>query len=66
MILIMKRIMKKLLDSNKYNLSSALLSNKSKSIISNKNDENNKFINHDKKVITVYFINKTRNKNRKN
>ena len=34
--------MKKLLDSNKYNLSSALLSNKSKSIISNKNDENNK------------------------
>ena len=61
-----KENLKKSVDSNKYNLSSVLLSNKSKSIISNKNSTNNKFINHDKNAIKVYLINKTRNKSRKN
>ena len=61
-----KENLKKSVDSNKYNLSSVLLSNKSKSIISNKNNTNNKFINHDKNAIKVYLINKTRNKSRKN
>ena len=60
-----KENLKKSVDSNKYNLSSVLLSNKSKSIISNKNSKNNKFINHDKNAIKVYLINKTRNKSRK-
>ena len=61
-----KENLKKSVDSNKYNLSSVLLSNKSKSIISNKNNTNNKFINQDKNAIKVYLINKTRNKSRKN
>ena len=61
-----KENLKKSVDSNKYNLSSVLLNNKSKSIISNKNSTNNKFINHDKNAIKVYLINKTRNKSRKN
>ena len=61
-----KENLKKSVDSNKYNLSSVLLSNKSKSIISNENNTNNKFINHDKNAIKVYLINKTRNKSRKN
>ena len=61
-----KENLKKSVDSNKYNLSSVLLSNKSKSIISNKNNTNNKFINHDKNAIKVYLVNKTRNKSRKN
>ena len=61
-----KENLKKSVESNKYNLSSVLLSNKSKSIISNKNSMNNKFINHDKNAIKVYLLNKTRNKSRKN
>ena len=61
-----KENLKKSVDSNKYNLSSVLLNNKSKSIISNKNSTNNKFINQDKNAIKVYLINKTRNKSRKN
>ena len=60
-----KENLKKSVEANKYNLSSVLLNNKSKSIISNKN-KNDRFINHDKNAIKVYLIDKTRNKSRRN
>ena len=55
-----KENLKKSVDINKYNLSSALLSNKSKSIISKK--DNKKIIDQNDNAIKVYLMNKTRNK----
>ena len=55
-----KENLKKTVDINKYNLSSVLLSNKSKIIIS-KNDNKN-FIDYNDNIIKVYLMNKTRNK----
>ena len=55
-----KENLKKSVDINKYNLSSVLLSNKSKSIISKK--DNKKIIDQNDNAIKVYLMNKTRNK----
>ena len=55
-----KENLKKSVDINKYNLSSVLFSNKSKSIISKK--DNKKIIDQNDNAIKVYLMNKTRNK----
>ena len=54
-----KEKLKKSVDSNRYNLSSVLLNNKSKTLITKK--ENKNFIKHDNNSIKVYLMNKTRN-----
>ena len=58
-----KENLKRNMDANRYNLSSVLLNNKSKSLISN--TQKNKCINQDKNSIRVYLMDKTRNRNRK-
>jgi len=58
-----KENLRKPVDVNKYNLSSVLLSSKSKSIISKK--DNGKLVDQNKNSIKVFLINKTKNKIKK-